>query len=869
MNSNLIRSNFIKFFEEKKHDFIKSSSIISKNDSTLMFTNAGMNQFKNIFLGNDKGNVKRAVNTQKCLRVSGKHNDLEEVGIDNYHHTMFEMLGNWSFGDYFKKEVINWSLEILTKVYKLNIDDLYVTVFEGSNDDKLGKDIESYNLWSELIDKDNIVFGNKKDNFWEMGDTGPCGPCSEIHIDLRSEDEKNKIFGKDLVNKDHPQVIELWNLVFIQYNRKANGDLEELPNKHIDTGMGFERLVRIVQNKKSNYDTDIFIPLINEISKNTGLSYGKDSKIDIAFRVISDHIRAVSFCIADGQIPGNTGSSYVIRRILRRAIRYGYTFLNQSDPFIYKLVKILSNQFKGCFDEIFAQKELIESIVHEEEKSFLRTLASGIERLNNMIKKSDLKTISGKEVFELFDTYGFPADLTSLILKENNMSFNINEYKNQLEKQRDRSKKSSKSVISDWIVINKTQSDSFCGYDKLTIKTKINKYRYVSINDKEICQIILDNTPFYPEGGGQAGDKGKIVFDDNSEIIIYDTKKENGQIIHFSKKHNFKISENINAFVDSTQRSECSSNHSSTHLLHQALRNILGTHVEQKGSSVSSDYLRFDFSHYKKIDDSQIKQIQQFVNNKIDESIELVETRDEDYKEAIKNGAIGLFGEKYGENVRTIKFGDSYELCGGTHVKNTLNIRNFLILSETSIASGIRRIEALSGKKSIDYLSERNNEINELKSILSSNKGTIESVVNLKTENLNLSKGLKKNQKKLIHFYSELYSKNFIVLKGFNILIGSVEMDNDLMRSLSFDIGNKIKKSIIILFSKDGNKSNIICNVSKTLSEHPNINASKIIDIICSKIGGAGGGQKLYASALIPSNENIKDIINETVKNFL
>ena len=865
MNSNLIRSNFIKFFEEKGHSFVQSSSIVAKNDPSLMFTNAGMNQFKNIFLGNELSKVKRVANSQKCLRVSGKHNDLEEVGADHYHHTMFEMLGNWSFGDYFKKEIINWSLEILTKVYKLNKDDLYVTVFEGNKEDQLDKDIEAYNFWSEIINKEKIVLGDKKDNFWEMGDTGPCGPCSEIHIDLRSSDDKNKIPGKDLVNKDHPEVIELWNLVFIQYNRKANGKLEELPDKHIDTGMGFERLARIVQNKDSNYDTDLFLPLIEEISKITGIKYGNDSKDDVAFRVIADHVRAVSFCIADGQIPGNSGSSYVIRRILRRAIRYGYTFLNQSQPFIYRLVKILSKQFANHFNEIKNQQELIESIILEEEKSFLRTLQSGIERLDVMTKNSKSKNLSGKDVFELFDTYGFPADLTSLILKENKMSFNLNEFEAELEKQRSRSKKSSQTVTSDWIILNDNQSDTFSGYDNLTLKTKVNQYRYVKFKDQEICQLVLENTPFYPEGGGQSGDKGKLVFENNNELLITDTKKENGKILHFSKKPDFDISCNVKASVDLFVRNECSSNHSSTHLLHQALRNVLGNHVEQKGSSVTPEGLRFDFSHFKKIDDDQIKEIETYVNNRIDDSIELEENRNENYNTAIENGAIGLFGEKYGKTVRTIKFGDSYELCGGTHVRNTMNIRNFLIISESSIASGIRRIEAISWKKSINYLSDRNNEINQLKSILSSNKGTVDSVKNLKNENSELSKTLKKSQKKLTQFYSEYFLQKFKKVEDINLLIEKVEMDNDLMRSLSFDLVNKIRDSIIIFYSKESNNLNIICNVSKTLNDNIKIDAAKIISSLCSAVGGAGGGQKHYASGSAP----FKNDIEETIKNIL
>ena len=869
MNSNHIRSSFIKFFEEKGHSFIQSSSIVAKNDPSLMFTNAGMNQFKNIFLGNESSKLKRVANSQKCLRVSGKHNDLEEVGADHYHHTMFEMLGNWSFGDYFKKEIINWSLEILTKVYKLNKDDLYVTVFEGNKEDQLDKDVEAYNFWSEIIDKEKIVLGDKKDNFWEMGDTGPCGPCSEIHIDLRSSDDKNKIPGQDLVNKDHPEVIELWNLVFIQYNRKANGKLEELPDKHIDTGMGFERLARIVQNKDSNYDTDLFLPLIEEISKITGIKYRNDSKDDVAFRVIADHVRAVSFCIADGQIPGNSGSSYVIRRILRRAIRYGYTFLNQAQPFIYRLVKILSKQFVNHFNEIKNQQELIESIILEEEKSFLRTLQSGIERLDIMTKNFKLKKLSGKDVFELFDTYGFPADLTSLILKENKMSFNLNEFEAELEKQRSRSKKSSQTVTSDWIILNDNQSDTFSGYDNLTLKTKVNQYRYVKFKDQEICQLVLENTPFYPEGGCQSGDKGKLVFENNNELLIIDTKKENGKILHFSKKPDFDISCNVKASIDSFVRNECSSNHSSTHLLHQALRNVLGNHVEQKGSSVTPEGLRFDFSHFKKIDDDQIKEIETYVNNRIDDSIELEENRNENYNNAIDNGAIGLFGEKYGKTVRTIKFGDSYELCGGTHVRNTMNIRNFLIISESSIASGIRRIEAISGKKSINYLSDRNNEINQLKSILLSNKETVDSVRNLKNENSELSKTLKKSQKKLTQFYSEHFLQKFEKVEATNLLIEKVEMDNDLMRSLSFDLINKIRDSIIIFYSKDSNNLNIICNVSKTLNDNIKIDAAKILFSLCSAIGGAGGGQKHYASGSAPYKKDVEETIKNILKEIL
>ena len=579
MDSNTIRKQFIDFFKSKEHNYVPSSPIVSKNDPSLMFTNAGMNQFKSIFLGGKSNYGNRVVNSQKCLRVSGKHNDLEEVGIDHYHHTMFEMLGNWSFGDYFKEEIIKWSWEILTEIFKLSSEDLYVTVFEGSKEDNLKIDKEAFDIWSKIVDSSKIILGNKKDNFWEMGDSGPCGPCSEIHIDLRSEEEKRKVKAIDVVNKDHPQVIELWNLVFIQFNRKSNGKLEILPQKHIDTGMGFERLVRVIQNKKSNYDTDIFLPIINKIEKLSGKKYGTDEKSDIAFRVISDHLRAVSFCIADGQIPGNSGSSYVVRRILRRAIRYGYTFLNFSEPFIFKLVEVLTKQFKEIFPEIDKQKLNIKSIIEQEEKVFLKTLSHGISRLNNIIEKANSEIVSGKDVFELYDTYGFPADLTSLILSENKMKFNVNDFNKHLEQQKNRSRKSSITKTSDWNIIIDDKSSSFVGYDLISTTSKIKKFRTVETNNEKFIEIVFTETPFYPEGGGQVGDVGKIVSESGASVEVLNTKKENEEIIHVISDTTFEEKVNYKLLVDPQKRMNSSSNHTATHLFHQSLRNIFGLHV--------------------------------------------------------------------------------------------------------------------------------------------------------------------------------------------------------------------------------------------------------------------------------------------------
>ena len=868
MDSNTIRNIFINFFKNKSHNFVESSPIVSKNDPSLMFSNAGMNQFKSIFLGSESNFGKRVVNSQKCLRVSGKHNDLDEVGIDHYHHTMFEMLGNWSFGDYFKNEIIKWSWEILTNEYKISPDDLYVTIFEGSSEDGLQKDIEAEKYWLEIIDESRIISGNKKDNFWEMGDTGPCGPCSEIHVDLRSKEEKLKVSAIDLVNKDHPQVIELWNLVFIQYNRKSDGSLEPLPEKHIDTGMGFERLARVIQNKESNYDTDIFKPIIAEIEKLSGISYGSDEKSDIAIRVVADHLRAVSFCIADGQIPSNTGAGYVIRRILRRAIRYAYTFLNIENPFIFKLVSVLSNQFKDYFSEIDKQKSHIQSIIKQEEKSFLRTLSQGINRLNVIIKQSNAKQINAKDVFELYDTYGFPADLTKLILNEHNKTFNQSDFSLFLEEQRKRSRSSSINQTSDWTVLGDIKPSTFEGYDNLSLSSEIIKFRTVENKNIKKLEIVSSTTPFYPEGGGQIGDSGEIIIDKNRKIQVFNTRKENDEIIHECSFENLSSSK-IELVVDNKKRKQISLNHSATHLLHQALREVLGEHVEQRGSMVSDTGLRFDFSHFKKIDKDEIFKIENFVNEIIDQSINLEENRTEKYTNALKNGVIALFGEKYGDVVRTVKFGNSYELCGGTHVKNTSSIRVFKIISESSVASGIRRIEALTGKNALKLLSDQSTELNRIGELVSTNSNIFESVLSLNQSNKKLEKNIKNYQSMIISSLTDDLMKKVENHGGVNLLVSEInDFDSDNLKSLSFSLIRNIKDAFILLKCRSNNKTSLVCNISKNLISLHDIDASKIIKEISIRIDGGGGGQNNFASG--SGNLNIgSDELKNICKKYL
>ena len=713
MKSQDIRSQFLNFFKEKQHAIVPSAPMVLKDDPTLMFVNSGMAPFKEYFLGNAQPKHHRIADTQKCLRVSGKHNDLEEVGFDTYHHTLFEMLGNWSFGDYFKKEAIAWAWELLTEVYGIDKNILYVTVFEGSEEDNLPMDQEAYNLWKSFISEDRILMGNKKDNFWEMGDQGPCGPCSEIHVDIRSAEEKAAVDGKSLVNMDHPQVVEIWNLVFMQYNRKANGSLEPLPQKHIDTGMGFERLCMVLQGVQSNYDTDVFTPIIREIETITDKTYGKEEMVDVSIRVISDHVRAVSFSIADGQLPSNTGAGYVIRRILRRAIRYSFTFLDQKEPFIYRLVDVLSKKMGDAFPELKSQKQLIENVIKEEEQSFLRTISSGISNLEAIIKNTNgrikaeaildeeelkkLKVISGRDAFELFDSNGFPLDLTQLIAKENGFNVDVDGFNVEMQKQKERSRAASEMTTEDWVVLIEDDVQEFIGYDFLETNVKITRYRkVVSKKDGEMYQLVFNLTPFYAEGGGQVGDKGYLK-DSNGDIIyILDTKKENNVVIHFTKSLPNDLRGTFNAQVDEKQRRRTESNHTATHLLHQALREVLGTHVEQKGSAVHSKYLRFDFSHFAKMTPEELTDVENFVNARIDGKLPLQEQRNIPMELAINEGAMALFGEKYGDTVRTVRYGKSFELCGGTHVKNTSDIWYFKIISEGAVASGIRRIEAIT-----------------------------------------------------------------------------------------------------------------------------------------------------------------------------
>ena len=772
MKSSKVRSTFLEFFKNKNHQIVKSAPMVIKNDPTLMFTNAGMNQFKDNFLGNSKIVNSRVADTQKCLRVSGKHNDLEEVGLDTYHHTMFEMLGNWSFGDYFKKEAIEWAWELLTDVYNIDKNSLYVTVFEGSKEDKTELDQEAFDLWSQIVDKEKIILGNKKDNFWEMGDVGPCGPCSEIHVDIRSEKEKLKIPGKNLVNKDHPEVIEIWNLVFIQFNRRKNGKLENLPSKHIDTGMGFERLCMVLQNVKSNYDTDVFTPLIKKLESISNSKYGSSSDIDIAFRVIVDHLRAVVFSICDGQLPSNNGAGYVIRRILRRAVRYGYTFLNLKEPFIYKLVKTFSEQYISVFPEVDSQFNIIENVILSEESSFLKTLDKGIIKLEDIISSSESKVISGSDAFELYDTFGFPIDLTALILKENGLNYNEEEFINLLDTQKNRSKAAHVNSNEEWVPVLDSNETEFIGYDNLRSNIRILKYRKsITKNGDKIFQLVFDSTPFYPQGGGQVGDKGHLILDKNEIIEIQNTVKENDTIIHECKKLPNDLNSSYEVIVDKDKRFDSSCNHTSTHLLHEALRKILGDHVQQKGSMVSEKYLRFDFSHYEKLTSQQITSIQNLVNEKIDEQLPLEENREANYEDCIKNGVIALFGEKYGDVVRSVKFGDSYELCGGTHVANTGLIKNFIIKSESAISSGIRRIEAISGNVAKDFLEQKLNTLDQLSSMLNNDKDLVSALNKIKTQNNLLNKKLENANRELVEFYLNTISNNSLIKNGINICL--------------------------------------------------------------------------------------------------
>ncbi|MDR1791982.1 MAG: alanine--tRNA ligase [Bacteroidales bacterium] len=859
MTSNQVRTAFLDFFKQKGHTIVPSAPVVLKNDPTLMFTNAGMNQFKDIFLGNQQPDYQRVANSQKCLRVSGKHNDLEEVGKDTYHHTLFEMLGNWSFGDYFKEEAIAWSWEFLTEVLKIDKSSLYVTVFGGDDKDGTQKDMEAYDIWKKYVPQDHILFGNKKDNFWEMGDTGPCGPCSEIHADIRSQVEKSKIKGAELVNKDHPQVIEIWNLVFIQYNRMANGKLEKLKAKYVDTGMGFERLCMVLQKTQSNYDTDVFTPLIEKIEEITGCKYSMDKQnsisqeqINIAMRVIADHVRTIAFAITDGQLPSNAKAGYVIRRILRRAVRYGYTFLEQKQAFMYKIIPTLVQTMGDAYPELKAQQSLIERVIKEEEESFLRTLETGIKLLDKVIEeaKNAKKTeISGVDAFVLYDTYGFPLDLTELILTENNLTLNHQQFNEQMQQQKERARNAAAVETDDWIIVHEGEPE-FVGYDCNEVKTIILRYRKVKQKNQEFYQIVLSKTPFYAEMGGQVGDSGEITSTDNAKTTkIYDTKRENMLIVHLTKQLPENVESTFMAKIDTQRRYSTQRNHSATHLLHEALREVLGTHVEQKGSYVSPENLRFDFSHFQKLSKEEIRKVEQIVNQRIRENIPLDEKRDTPIAEAQAMGAMALFGEKYGDKVRVIKFGSSVELCGGTHVHATGEIGIMRILSETSIAAGIRRIEAITGESVEKMLDNMQDFIATAKEFLHNSPDLTEAIRKTVEENAELKKQVETFANQKITELSQTLITNAEDKAGIKLIRFTTDLSTEQIKTLAFQLRKLQNENLLVAIGAvcEG-KPSLTVLLSDNLVETGK-NAIQIIRQAAKEIQGGGGGQPFFAQA--------------------
>jgi alanyl-tRNA synthetase len=891
MKSQDIRKAYLQFFESKGHAIVPSAPIVLKDDPTLMFNNSGMAQFKEFFLGNGTPKSNRITDTQKCLRVSGKHNDLEDVGFDTYHHTMFEMLGNWSFGDYFKKEALPWAWEFLTEVLKLDKDRLYVSVFEGSTEDNVPFDQEAWDIWNQFVPDDRIILGNKKDNFWEMGDQGPCGPCSEIHIDLRSDAERNEVSGRSLVNADHPQVVEIWNNVFMEFNRKADGSLEKLPAQHVDTGMGFERLCMAMQNVTSNYDTDVFTPLIAKVEEITGLKYTSNevkniseeqNKTNIAIRVVVDHVRAVAFAIADGQLPSNTGAGYVIRRILRRAIRYGFTFLDTKEPFINKLVEVLANQMGEFFPEIKSQQQLVTNVIREEEASFLRTLEQGIQLLENVMVNTSGKEVSGEKAFELYDTFGFPIDLTALILRERGFSLDEVGFETELQKQKARSRAASEVSTEDWSVLIPGNVETFVGYDQTENESKITRIRKVdSKKDGILYQIVLDNTPFYPEGGGQVGDKGTLISRKSKvenqksdeqcqeEIIeIIDTKKENNLIIHFAKNLPIDLNGSFTAKVNTDLRTSTSKNHSATHLMHLALRTILGTHVEQKGSLVNPNYLRFDFSHFSKVSDEELRQVESCVNAQIEAQLQLVEHRNIPIKEALDKGAMALFGEKYGDSVRMIEFGDSKELCGGIHVKNTADIWHFKIVSEGAVAAGIRRIEAITGDAVKAFYTNQENTLSEIKEVLKNPQDVLKSVASLQDDNAKLKKQIEQLVKEKIDGLSASLVSQFQDVNGVNFLVKQVDLSMSATKDLALAIGTSKPNSFVVLASIEERLPNIHCYIAKELVANKGLNAGTVIRELGKYIDGNGGGQPFFASGKGKNVNGIAAVLENAV-NFV
>jgi alanyl-tRNA synthetase len=852
MNSSEIRQTFLDFFESKQHKIESSAAMVIKDDPTLMFTNAGMNQFKDVFLGNSPIKYKRITNSQKCLRVSGKHNDLEEVGHDTYHHTMFEMLGNWSFGDYFKQEAIDWAWELLVDVLKLPTDRLYASVFEGSEDDKMERDNEAAGYWEKYLPVNHIINGNKKDNFWEMGDVGPCGPCSEIHIDLRTEEERKLVDGRDLINMDHPQVVEIWNLVFMQFNRKANGSLEALPHQHVDTGMGFERLCMAMQKKQSNYDTDVFQPIIQAIAKMCGKTYGENEEVDIALRVIADHIRTISFAITDGQLPSNNKAGYVIRRILRRAVRYGYTFLDLKDPFMYRLVEVLIEVMGKHFPELIKQRDLIEKVVKEEENSFLRTLANGIKLLDQIIEKTkadDFKVVQGKVAFELYDTYGFPLDLTELILKENDLVVNRREFNEAMEAQKNRSRSATAMETGDWIEILKDDKEEFVGYDYLSTDVKITRYRKMNIKGKDLFQLVFNITPFYGESGGQVGDTGYIEAN-GEKISITDTKKETGLIIHIADELPSDPTLTFKAVVNAGKRQLIANNHTATHLLHAALREVLGDHVEQKGSLVNPDHLRFDFAHFQKLSEEEIAKVEEIVNQKIRENATTEIKNNIPMQEAVDLGAMALFGEKYGDLVRVVKLNESVELCGGTHVKATGQIGLFKLTSEGAISAGVRRIEAITADKAEKYINDKLNTLKEIERTFKSNQNLLKNIEALISENSEMKKGLEAFQKDQLKVVKNALKSEISETKGVNFISKkmNVKSAGDI-KDIAFSLKSEIENLVFIAGADLGGKANLTIMFSDNLVKEYDLNAGAIVREAAKEIKGGGGGQAFFASA--------------------
>ncbi len=849
MNSRHLRTAFLHFFGQKNHIIVPSAPIVVKDDPTLMFTNAGMNQFKDIFLGNTRPEHPRVANSQKCLRVSGKHNDLEEVGHDTYHHTMFEMLGNWSFGDYFKEDAVKWSYEFLVKELQISADRLYATVFEGYKPENLEPDREAGECWKKYLPAERILNGSRKDNFWEMGDTGPCGPCSEIHVDIRPDSERKETDGASLVNRDHPGVIEIWNLVFIQFNRKADGSLEQLPQRHVDTGMGFERLCMVVQNKQSNYDTDLFQPVIERIAVLTGTAYGSGDKSDIAMRVVADHVRTLAFSIADGQIPSNNKAGYVIRRILRRAIRYGYSFLGQSEPFIYRLVPVLADLMGDAYPELPAQQKFIEKVIQEEEHAFLRTLETGMKLLNRIIAGSNSMQIDGKSAFELYDTYGFPPDLTGLILREKGYTLDYEAFESEMAKQKKRSRQDAKVEAGDWIVLNDDAAEEFIGYDADEALVEITRFRKIRSKDREFFHLVFDKTPFYAESGGQIGDTG-FLQGDGERIRIINTLKENELHIHIAEKVPADLSGRFMAVVDNEKRKLTANNHTATHLLHDALRNVLGAHVEQKGSLVHHDYLRFDFSHFQKLDDKEIIRIESIVNGMIRENLPRREQRQVPVEEARSSGAISLFGEKYGNRVRTIRFGDSIELCGGIHVERTGQIGFFKIIAETAIAAGIRRIEAVTGPHAEKWVNEQVEKLDQVKSALKTTGDPVKSAGQLVKEKAALEKRLEAMDRDKVKSLKAILNQKIQKKGDFNIIASMAEADSPgMLKDIAFQMKGEIGGLALILGSEISGKAHLAVMIPEELINRGSLKANEIIGEVAGHIRGGGGGQPFFATA--------------------